>query len=81
MVFNTTFRFNNISVILWRPILLLEETRVPGENNRPAASHCKTLPHNIGSNTSPMSGIRTHCIGGCKPNYHTITTTIAPETV
>jgi hypothetical protein len=28
-----------------------------------------------------MSGIRTHCIGGCKPNYQTITTTITPETV
>jgi len=37
MVFNTTF--NNISITLWRPILLLEETRVPRENNRPAASH------------------------------------------
>jgi len=31
MVFNVTF--NNISVISWRSVLLLEETRVPGENN------------------------------------------------
>jgi hypothetical protein len=30
MVFNTTF--NNISAILWRSGLLVEETRVPGEN-------------------------------------------------
>jgi hypothetical protein len=30
MVFNTTF--NNISVILWRSVLLEEETGVPGEN-------------------------------------------------
>ena len=37
MVFNATF--NNISVILWRSVLLVEETGVPGENNRPAASH------------------------------------------
>jgi hypothetical protein len=37
MVFNTTF--NNISVILWRSVLLLEETRVPREKCRPAASH------------------------------------------
>ena len=37
MVFNTTF--NNISVILWRSVLLVEETGVPGENHRPAASH------------------------------------------
>ena len=37
MVFNATF--NNISVILWRSILLVEENRVPGENHRPVASH------------------------------------------
>jgi len=34
MVFNTTF--NNISVILWQSVLMVEET---GENHRPAASH------------------------------------------
>jgi hypothetical protein len=37
MVFNTTF--NNISVISWRSVLLVEETRVPWENHRPVASH------------------------------------------
>jgi hypothetical protein len=31
--------FNNISAILWRSVLLLEETRVPGEKHRPAARH------------------------------------------
>jgi hypothetical protein len=36
MVFNATF--SNISVILWRSALLVEETGVPGENNRPVAS-------------------------------------------
>jgi len=25
--------FNNISVISWRSVLLVEETRVPGENH------------------------------------------------
>jgi len=30
MVFNITF--NNISAISWRLVLLVEETRVPGEN-------------------------------------------------
>ena len=30
MVFNATF--NNISVILWQSVLLVEETIVPGEN-------------------------------------------------
>jgi hypothetical protein len=37
MMFNATF--NNISVISWRSVLLVEETRVPGENHRPTASH------------------------------------------
>jgi hypothetical protein len=31
MVFNATF--NNISAISWRLVLLVEETRVPGENH------------------------------------------------
>jgi hypothetical protein len=34
--------FNNISVISWRSVLLMEETEVPGENHRPAASHWQT---------------------------------------
>ena len=33
MVFNTTFK--NISAILWWSVLLVEETRVPGEKHRP----------------------------------------------
>jgi hypothetical protein len=33
MVFNATF--NNISVISWRSVLLVEETGGPGENHRP----------------------------------------------
>jgi len=37
MVFNATF--NNISVIVRRSFVLLEETGVPGENHRPAASY------------------------------------------
>ena len=37
MVVNATF--NNISVILWWSVLLVEEARVPGENQRPVASH------------------------------------------
>jgi hypothetical protein len=36
LVFNATF--NNISVISWLSVLLVEETGVPGENRRPAAS-------------------------------------------
>ena len=37
MVFNATF--NNIPPTLWQSVLLVEETGVPGENNRPAESH------------------------------------------
>ena len=37
MVFNATF--NNISVIMWPSVLLVEETGVTGENHLPAASH------------------------------------------
>jgi len=37
MVFNATL--NNISVISWRSVLLVAETRVPGEDHRPVASH------------------------------------------
>jgi hypothetical protein len=49
MVFNATF--NNILVISWQSILLVEETRVPGENHRPIASHWQTLLHNVVSST------------------------------
>jgi len=37
MVFNATF--NNISAILWRSVLFVEETGVPEENHRPVAIH------------------------------------------
>ena len=49
MVFNATF--NNISVISWWSVLLVEEIRVPGENNRPVASHRQTLSHKVVSST------------------------------
>jgi hypothetical protein len=44
MVFNATF--NIVSVISWRSVLLVEETRVPGENQRPVVNHRQTLSHN-----------------------------------
>jgi hypothetical protein len=37
MVFNATF--NNISVISWRSVLLVEETGGYGENHPPDESH------------------------------------------
>jgi len=80
LVFNATF--NNMSVISWRSVLLVEETEVPQENHRSAASHRQTLLHNVVSSTprherdsnSQFSVvIGTDCIGNCKFNYHTIT--------
>ena len=40
-MFNGTF--NNISVIPWRSVSLVEEAGVPGKNNRPVASHRQSL--------------------------------------
>jgi len=50
MMLNATFY--NISVISWQSVLLVEETRVPGENHWPTASHWQTLSHSVVSSTS-----------------------------
>ena len=81
MVLNATF--NNISIISWRSVLLLEETWVPRENHRPVTSHWLTLSHNVILSTPRLSEIQIHnvsgdCIGSCKSNYHKITTITAP---
>ena len=60
MIFNATF--NNISVISWRSVLLVEETGGPGENHRPVASHCQTLSHSVVQ--LALIAIRTHNISG-----------------
>ena len=49
MVLNTIF--NNISVISWRSVLLMEETGVPGGNHRPVTSHWQSLSLNVVSST------------------------------
>jgi hypothetical protein len=75
MVLNATF--NNSSVISWRSVLLVEETRVPEENHRLAASHWQSLSHNVVSSTprhlTTVVMIGTDCTGSCKSNYNTIT--------
>ena len=45
MVFNATF--NNISVISWLSVLLVEETGGPEENHWPVASHWQILSQNV----------------------------------
>jgi len=83
MVFNATF--NNISVISWRSILLVEETEGPGKTTD-LSQVTETLYH-IRLYTSSWSRfalitsveIGTHCIGSCKSNNHTITATMVPH--
>jgi hypothetical protein len=62
VVFDATF--NNISAIAWLSVLLMEETRVPEENHRPAASQWQTLPHNVVSSTPHHNETRTHNVNG-----------------
>jgi hypothetical protein len=62
MVFKANF--NNISVISWLSVLLVEETGVLEENHRPVASHRHTVSHNIVSSTHHLSDIRTHNFSG-----------------
>ena len=70
MVLNVTF--NNISVISWRSALLVEETGVPRENYRPAASHWQTVSHTVVWSTPLLSGIRTHNVAEVVVNPTTI---------
>jgi hypothetical protein len=53
--------FNNMSVILWRSVLFVEET---GENHWPAAILWQTLSHNIVEDTLPWMGFLTHNFSG-----------------
>ena len=84
MVLNTTF--NNISVISWWSVLLVEEIGVSRETNDLSEVNDKLLSHNVVSSRPCLSGVRTHnvrvigtdFIGSHKSNYHTITTTTVP---
>jgi hypothetical protein len=85
MVFNATF--NNISVIWWRSVLLVEETRGP-EKTTDMSQVTDKLYH-IMLYTSPWSILElttsvvivTDFIGSYKSNYYTITATTAPSYV
>ena len=80
MVFNATF--NNITVISWRSVLLVEETGGSGENHRHVASHWQTLSHTVVHHAwfelTTSVVICTDYIGSCKSNYHTIMAPMAP---
>jgi hypothetical protein len=60
MVFNATF--NNI------PVILVEETAVPLENQPPVASHWQTFSHNVVHLV--LVEIRTHNINGDRNWLH-----------
>ena len=68
MVFNATF--NNMSVISWRSVLLVEETGVPGENHRPVASHRQILSHKVVWSRPLLSRIRTLNVSGDRHRLH-----------
>ena len=85
MVFSATF--NNTSVISRMSVLLLAETRVRGENHRPATSHWQLYYITlhwldlawVGFKFPTIVMICIACIGSYKSNYYTNTTSTSPN--
>jgi len=63
-VFNATI--SNISAISWRPVLVMKNVEVPGENHRPWASNLYTLSLAAASRVRPFCNLqsraRTHAV-------------------
>ena len=75
--------FNNISVISWPSDLLVEETESTLKKTTDMSSFIDKLYHIMLYRVHlAWMGFKfnvTDCIGSCKSNYHTITTTTTPE--
>ena len=50
--------FSNISAISWRPVLMVEEAGVPGENHPPWASNWQALSLAVASRVHPVCNIQ-----------------------
>ena len=77
MVFNTTF--NNISATSWLSVVLVEETGVLEENHQPVTDKLDHIMlYRVHLVWPGWVVIGTDCIGSCKSNHHTVTTTTVP---
>ena len=77
-------KLNQERYILHMQVLLECCCNVPGENRWPVASRWQTLSHNVVHLALigfELKVIGTDCIGSCKFNYHTITTTTDPSAI
>ena len=73
--------FNNISIISWQSVLLVEETSVPEKTTD--LSQVSDKLNNVVSSEPFLSGVRTHNVSGDRHwlhrlLYHTIMTVTAP---
>jgi hypothetical protein len=67
MMLNATF--NNISVILWRSVLLVEEIGLSEEKRRPVTSHWQTSSYNV---VSKIQLLWSRCQNNKKKEPHSI---------